>query len=106
MQRKTAITALVVSSAASGLILLAVGLLVEAGAVAEQGTWPHVVGGAIVVAAMAVAFVAFMSCTFSILTKVLLATMPRDRLIPHLKAWPFKFLLWKEIREEFDLRSY
>jgi hypothetical protein len=100
MKRKTALAALVVSLAAMGLIPLLIGLLVEAGMAAEKGTWPHNLGGFIVVAAMPVAFVAFLSCLFSVLAKLLLATMPRERVVQQLRIWPFRFLLWEEVRAE------
>ena len=99
MKRKTALTALVVSLATMGLIPLLIGLLVEAGMAAEKGTWPHHLGGFIVVAAMLMAFVAFLFCLVSVLAKLLLATMPPERVVQQLRIWPFRFLLWEEVRD-------
>ena len=105
MKRRTTLTALLVSLATIGLILLGIGLLASAGIVAEKGTWPHIVGGFVVVSMMPIAFVAFLSCVFSVLTTLLLAAMPREKLVAYFRAWPFKFLLWKEVREEFEPTS-
>ncbi|ESW69252.1 hypothetical protein X773_28320 [Mesorhizobium sp. LSJC285A00] len=105
MKRRTALTALLVSLGTIGLILLGIGLLASAGILAEKGTWPHIVGGFTAVLMMPIAFVAFLSCMFSVLTTLLFAALPREKLIPYLRAWPFKFLLWKEVREEFEPTS-
>jgi hypothetical protein len=84
-----------------GLIPLLIGLLVEAGMVAEKGTWPHNLGGFVVVTAMPVGFVAFLSCMFSVLVKAMLAVLPRERAVQQLRIWPFRFLLWDEVRAQF-----